>query len=72
MAHTHTHTRAHTHRYAHMCTHTFSTHRFGNIPYFKFEKLTMVPIQTRMIDTQLLSVSEIAWLDAYHAQVGVL
>lgn len=34
-----------------------------------FETLTLVPIDTRLIDTDLLSPAEIDWLDAYHAQV---
>lgn len=34
-----------------------------------FETLTLVPIDTRLIDPHLLSDDEIAWLDAYHARV---
>ena len=34
-----------------------------------FETLTMVPIDTRLIDHNLLTASERAWLNAYHAQV---
>ncbi|WP_103173475.1 aminopeptidase P family protein [Paracoccus sp. SY] len=34
-----------------------------------FETLTLCPIDTRLIDLAALSRDEIAWLDAYHAQV---
>lgn len=34
-----------------------------------FETLTLVPIDTRLIDPALLSRPEIDWLDAYHARV---
>ena len=34
-----------------------------------FETLTFVPIDTRLIDRQLLSEPEIKWLNAYHADV---
>ena len=34
-----------------------------------FETLTLVPIDTRLIDTDLLSRDEIDWLDSYHARV---
>ena len=34
-----------------------------------FETLTFAPIDRRLIETELLSDAERAWLDAYHAQV---
>jgi Xaa-Pro aminopeptidase len=34
-----------------------------------FETLTLCPIDTRCIDTSLLSADEIAWLNDYHATV---
>jgi Xaa-Pro aminopeptidase len=34
-----------------------------------FETLTLVPIDLRLLDPALLTASEIAWLDAYHARV---
>jgi len=37
--------------------------------YLDFETLTLVPIDTRLIDKSLLSAAEIAWLNAYHARV---
>ncbi|KAF5782051.1 putative hydrolase [Helianthus annuus] len=43
--------------------------RFGGIAYIGFEKLTFVPIQTKLIDLTLLSASEVNWLNDYHSQV---
>ena len=37
-----------------------------------FETLTFVPIDKRLIDAAMLSEREIAWLNAYHAQVLAL
>ncbi|MCK5444476.1 MAG: M24 family metallopeptidase C-terminal domain-containing protein, partial [Rhodospirillaceae bacterium] len=34
-----------------------------------FEPLTLAPIDRALIDVELLSPSEISWLDAYHAGV---
>ncbi|MCC5996567.1 MAG: aminopeptidase P family protein [Oceanicaulis sp.] len=41
----------------------------GDRPMLGFETLTMAPIHRGLIDTTLLSPDEIAWLDAYHAEV---
>ncbi|EEF49835.1 xaa-pro aminopeptidase, putative [Ricinus communis] len=43
--------------------------RFGGIEYLGFEKLTFLPIQTKLVDLSLLSANEIDWLDDYHSQV---
>ncbi|XP_031260687.1 aminopeptidase P2-like isoform X2 [Pistacia vera] len=43
--------------------------RFGGTAYLGFEKLTFVPIQTKLVDLSLLSVAEIDWLNDYHSQV---
>ncbi|PHT63186.1 hypothetical protein T459_32995 [Capsicum annuum] len=43
--------------------------RFGGIGYLGFEKLTFVPIQTKLVDISLLSVVEVEWLNSYHLQV---
>ncbi|XP_051123417.1 aminopeptidase P2 [Andrographis paniculata] len=45
--------------------------RFGGLEYLGFEKLTFVPIQTKMVDLSLLSATEIDWLNNYHEQVWV-
>ncbi|CAI9303350.1 unnamed protein product [Lactuca saligna] len=43
--------------------------RFGGITYIGFEKLTFVPIQTKLVDLTLLSAAEVDWLNDYHSQV---
>lgn len=43
------------------------TTAFGE--FLRFETLTLCPIDTRCIDRSLLTGDEIAWLDAYHAEV---
>ncbi|XP_057778182.1 aminopeptidase P2 [Salvia miltiorrhiza] len=43
--------------------------RFGGVDYLGFEKLTFVPIQTKLCDLSLLSTTEIDWLNDYHKQV---
>ncbi|TKW31076.1 hypothetical protein SEVIR_2G081300v4 [Setaria viridis] len=42
---------------------------FGGISYLGFEKLTFVPIQSKLIDMSLLSPAEINWVNAYHEEV---
>ncbi|KAG6427300.1 hypothetical protein SASPL_111542 [Salvia splendens] len=42
---------------------------FGGVDYLGFEKLTFVPIQTKLCDLSLLSTTEIDWLNDYHKQV---
>ncbi|MBS0446158.1 MAG: aminopeptidase P family protein [Proteobacteria bacterium] len=37
--------------------------------FLEFETLTLCPIDTRCIDRSLLRADEIAWLNAYHAEV---
>ncbi|XP_021772939.1 probable Xaa-Pro aminopeptidase P isoform X2 [Chenopodium quinoa] len=43
--------------------------RFGGLAYLGFEKLTFVPIQSKLIDLSLLSAAEVDWLNDYHDQV---
>ncbi len=40
--------------------------------YLGFETLTFVPLDRKLIDTSLLTAEEIAWVDAYHAQVRAI
>ncbi|WP_394730434.1 aminopeptidase P family protein [Altererythrobacter sp. GH1-8] len=40
--------------------------------YFGFETLTFVPLDRRLIDRDLLTPTEIAWVDSYHAEVRKL
>jgi Xaa-Pro aminopeptidase len=35
-----------------------------------FETLTLAPIDRRLIERKLLDAGEMAWLDAYHAEVA--
>ncbi|XP_066398896.1 aminopeptidase P2-like [Miscanthus floridulus] len=42
---------------------------FGGISYLGFEKLTFVPIQSKLIESSLLSPSEINWVNDYHEEV---
>jgi Xaa-Pro aminopeptidase len=42
--------------------------RFGGVTFLGFERLTLVPIQAKMLAPHLLTDAEIAWLDEYHAQ----
>ena len=37
--------------------------------YFGFDWLTLVPIQTKMMDLSLMSEEEIKWVDDYHVEV---
>eukprot|EP00879_Flechtneria_rotunda_P015989 GHRR01016722.1.p1 GENE.GHRR01016722.1~~GHRR01016722.1.p1 ORF type:complete len:698 (+),score=235.84 GHRR01016722.1:303-2396(+) len=43
--------------------------RFGGSTFMAFEDLTLVPIQTKMIDPALLTPAEEQWLDDYHRKV---
>lgn len=43
--------------------------RFGGQAYFGFERLTLVPISTKMMDVELMTPQDVAWVDAYHAEV---
>lgn len=40
--------------------------------YLGFETLTFVPLDRKLIEKALLTAEEIAWVDAYHAQVRAL
>ena len=40
--------------------------------YLGFETLTFVPLDRKLIDRSLLTASEIAWVDGYHAKVRAL
>jgi len=42
----------------------------GEKPMLEFETLTLVPFDTRMLDTALLDTAELAWLNAYHQRVA--
>ena len=38
--------------------------------FLRFETLTLCPIDTRCIERSLMSADEIAWPNAYHAEVA--
>ncbi|KAK8004324.1 hypothetical protein PG989_004043 [Apiospora arundinis] len=44
-------------------------HSFGDKPWLGFEHVTMVPYCRKLIDTSLLTEGEIAWLNAYNAEI---
>ncbi|QFI56096.1 aminopeptidase P family protein [Aeromonas simiae] len=41
----------------------------GEVPMLRFERLTYVPFDTRLIDRALLSPDEFRWINEYHAEV---
>lgn len=42
----------------------------GETPVMKFDTVTLVPIDKRLIDVSLMNADEIKWLNDYHAQVA--
>lgn len=42
---------------------------FGDKPYLGFEHVTMVPFCRNLLDLDLLTKPEKAWINAYHAEV---
>ncbi len=42
---------------------------FGDIPYYGFENLTMVPMARNLIDVDMLDAGEKGWLNTYHQQI---
>lgn len=42
---------------------------FGNRGYLGFEHITLVPIQTKLIDTTILTKEELEWINSYHKEV---
>ena len=43
--------------------------QFGDRPYYGFERVTMVPMDRRLIDVKLLDDKEVVWVNAYHEEV---
>ena len=41
----------------------------GEKPLNAFETLTLAPIDRRLVQRDLLTAAEVAWLDGYHARV---
>ena len=42
----------------------------GETPVYEFEALTLVPFDRRLLDRELLTETETAWIDDYHALVA--
>jgi C-terminal region of peptidase_M24 len=42
---------------------------YGGRGFLGFEKLTMIPIQRKLIDVSLLLPAEVQWYNDYHAEV---
>ena len=42
---------------------------FSGKKYCKFETISLAPIQTKLIDVSMLSVSERLWINEYHEKV---
>ncbi|GFR40249.1 hypothetical protein Agub_g821 [Astrephomene gubernaculifera] len=43
--------------------------RYAGQQYLGFERLTLVPMQAKLMDPALLSPSEVAWVDGYHREI---
>lgn len=52
-----------------MVKETKTEHNFGDKPYLGFEHVTMVPMCRKLIDPSILTPAELAWLNAYHAEI---
>ncbi|KAG2426136.1 hypothetical protein HYH02_014851 [Chlamydomonas schloesseri] len=44
-------------------------YRYAGQQYLGFQRLTLVPIQAKLVDASLLSAEEAAWVDSYHREV---
>lgn len=44
-------------------------HQFMGKQFLRFEQLTQVPIQRKMLDLSIMTADELAWLNDYHASV---
>ncbi|KAK1222258.1 hypothetical protein PQX77_014891 [Marasmius sp. AFHP31] len=52
-----------------LVTEAKTPNNFGEKGYLTFEHVTMCPIQTKLIDTKLLTTEEIQWVNDYHKEV---
>eukprot|EP01063_Lacrimia_lanifica_P038186 TRINITY_DN8047_c0_g1_i1.p1 TRINITY_DN8047_c0_g1~~TRINITY_DN8047_c0_g1_i1.p1 ORF type:complete len:614 (+),score=221.70 TRINITY_DN8047_c0_g1_i1:184-2025(+) len=46
-----------------------TNHQFQGKQFYTFDTLTLAPLDSKLIDTDLLTAEEIAWVDAYHMKV---
>ena len=42
---------------------------FGGKTFMKFSPLTLVPIETKLMDTSIMTAKDISWVNNYHATV---
>lgn len=42
----------------------------GEVPVLEFDTISLVPFDTRLLDTSLLDAAELEWLNSYHEQVA--
>ena len=52
-----------------MCKEVKTEYSFGDRPWLGFEHVTMVPYCRKLIDVELLTEKERAWVDAYHEEI---
>jgi Xaa-Pro aminopeptidase len=45
-------------------------HNFSGREFCAFETVTVVPIQTSLVDTNLMTQSELLWLNSYNQRVN--
>ena len=43
-------------------------HNFGDRGYLGLEHVTLVPMQTKMLDLSIMTQAEIAWVNAYNSE----
>jgi Xaa-Pro aminopeptidase len=48
---------------------TTTKNNFGGTGFLTMEPVTMVPVQTKMIEPSLLNEAQITWLNSYHTSV---
>lgn len=44
-------------------------HNFNDRGFLKFETVTLLPIQSKLLDASLLTEQEIEWINSYHDTV---
>jgi Xaa-Pro aminopeptidase len=42
---------------------------FGDIPYYGFEHVTMVPLCKNLLKKEIMTKEEIDWVNAYHKEI---
>lgn len=52
-----------------ICKKVKTRHNFGDKTYLGFERLSMCPMQLKLIDASLLNPAEVEWINVYHEEV---